>query len=535
MLLRRFIWLLPVIFLVCSVSLHAGQQPALKKPNIVLIMADDMGFSDIGCYGSEIATPVLDKLAGNGLRFTQFYNTARCCPTRAALLTGLYQHQAGIGHMVGDYGLPAYRGFLNDGSVTIAEALSRGGYRTLMSGKWHVGEERPHWPVDRGFDSYFGLISGGSNYFRLDPGRVMAIDDQSYTPLGDDFYMTDAFSDRAVEFIEKYGGDAAPFFLYVAYTAPHWPLHAWHADIAKYRDKYMIGWDDLRQRRHKRMIELGIVGGSWPMTLRDERVPAWTDVEDKKKELWDLKMSVYAAQIDRMDQGIGKIVTKLVELGEFDNTLIMFLADNGGCAERLDRGKVGFLPGHRDSFTSYGIGWANASNTPFRLYKHWVHEGGISTPLIVHWPSLIKRPGIVHQVGHVIDIMATCLDVAGVRYPKSYKGRAITPLAGRSLVPIFRGKKFEADRPIFWEHEGNRAVRLGKWKLVSRYPGLWELYDLRADRTEMNDLAGKNPEKVKELASLYSRWAECNGVLSWNEVSAKAADIWEEAKRKRKK
>ncbi|UCD27315.1 MAG: arylsulfatase, partial [Planctomycetota bacterium] len=430
MLRRKSACLWLVFSLIFPALSQAGQQFKVQRPNIILIMADDMGFSDIGCYGSEISTPTLDRLASNGLRFTQFYNTARCCPTRAALLTGLYQHQAGIGHMVGDYGFPSYQGYLNHRCVTIAEALKGGGYQTLMSGKWHVGEERPHWPTDRGFDRYYGLISGGSNYFRLDSNRQMAVDDQPYLPKGEDFYMTDAFSDNAVNFIDEYGREDKPFFLYLAYTAPHWPLHAWPEDIARYRGKYTIGWDELRKRRHKKMIDMGIVDVSWPLTPRDERVPAWANIPEEKRDMWDLKMAVYAAQIDRMDQGIGKILAKIREIGELDNTLIMFLADNGGCAEIINRGKRGAPPGHRDSFTSYEIGWANASNTPFRLYKHWVHEGGISSPLIVHWPIVIKKPNITHQPGHLIDIMATCLDVAGVEYPKTYNGQPITPLEG---------------------------------------------------------------------------------------------------------
>ena len=490
---------------------HADQPP---RPNIVLIMADDMGFSDLACFGSEISTPNLDRLAASGLRFTQFYNTARCCPTRAALLTGLYQHQAGIGHMVSDRGSPAYRGFLNDRCVTIAEALGAGGYATLMSGKWHVGERRPHWPRDRGFDRYFGLISGGSNYFRLDRGRQMARDDDPFVPESADFYMTDAFSDHAVAFVDEYGGKAKPFFLYVAYTAPHWPLHAWPEDIAKYRGGYAKGWDALRRERRQRMIDMGIVDAKWPLTPRDAQAPAWKNAEDQDD--LDLRMSVYAAQIDRMDQGIGRIVDKVREVGAEKNTLILFLADNGGCAERVDRGKPGAPAGHADSFLSYGLPWANASNTPFRLYKHWVHEGGIATPLIAFWPAGIKRPGtITRQVGHVIDIMATCLDLAGVDYPEAHEGKAITPLEGKSLAPIFERGTRPAHDALYWEHEGNRAIRQGKWKLVSKFPGDFELYDLEADRTETTDLAKRHLERVGRMKQSWQAWAERVGVMPW--------------------
>ena len=505
---------------VLTCAVRSAESAGAARPNIVIIMADDMGFSDLGCYGSEIRTPNIDALAAGGLRFTQFYNTARCCPTRAALLTGLYPHQAGVGHMTSDRNRPAYRGFLNDRCVTIAEALRQAGYRTLMTGKWHVGEARPHWPVDRGFDRYYGLVSGGSNYFRLDPGRIMARGDQPCSPSGERFYLTDAFTDAAVEFLDGQGGSDKPFFLYVAYTAPHWPLHAWPEDIARYRGKYKIGWDELRRRRHARQIELGLVEARWPLTPRDSEAPAWADAPNKDD--LDLRMAVYAAQIDRMDQNVGRIVAKIRQLEQTDNTLIMFLSDNGGCAEVVDHGKPGVPAGDKDSFLSYGLPWANASNTPFRLYKHWVHEGGISTPLIAHWPAVIRQHGgITSQVGHVIDLMATCIDVAGAEYPASFHEKPIIPLEGKSLLPTFRGQQRAGHDAIFWEHEGNRAVRQGKWKLVSRYPGKWELYDLEADRTELHDLAADHPDKVKELTSLYDRWAQRAGVVPWGELNAK--------------
>ncbi|HVR74847.1 MAG TPA: sulfatase-like hydrolase/transferase [Planctomycetota bacterium] len=498
-----------------------------RRPNIILILADDMGFSDIGCYGSEISTPNLDRLAAGGLRFTQFYNTARCCPTRAALLTGLYPHQAGIGHMVQDRGAPGYRGILNDRCVTIAEALRPAGYHTLMCGKWHVGENRPHWPTDRGFEKYYGLISGASSYFRLDPERQMAIDDRPHVPDERGFYLTDAISDRAAALVDEYGRKEKPFFLYVAYTAPHWPLHALPEDIARYRGKYLEGWDALRRERHARMVAAGIVEEKWGITPRDPDVPAWSDVKDR--EAWDLKMAVYAAQIDRMDQGIGRILARLKDAGAEENTLVLFLADNGGCAENIDSGKRGVPPGGVESFMSYGPPWANASNTPFRLYKHWVHEGGIATPLIAYWPSVIRRPAITHRPGHVIDILATVIDAAGTPYPKTLSGRDITPLEGRSLVPIFRGEEREDQEALFWEHEGNRAVRRGKWKLVSRHPGGWELYDLEADRTEREDLAREHPELVRDLAALYAGWAERAGVLTPEELKRRGRARQEKA------
>ncbi len=489
-----------------------------KRPNILVIMADDMGFSDLGCYGGEIATPNLDRLAGGGVRFTQFYNTARCCPTRAALLTGLYNHQTGVGHMVNNRGFPSYQGYLNDRCVTFAEALRPAGYSALMVGKWHVGENRPHWPTDRGFERYFGLISGGSNYFRLDPGRKMALDDQPFTPAPGKFYMTDAFSDHAVKLIDEYGRKPKPYFLYLAYTAPHWPLHAWPEDIARYRGRYMKGWDALRRERHERQMAMGLVDRRWPLTPRDPLAPAWDAAANKDD--FDLRMAVYAAQITRLDEGIGRVMAKVRELGQAEDTLVLFLADNGGCAEEKIAGERPAPAGPADSFTSYGRPWANASNTPFRLYKHWVHEGGIATPLIAHWPAVIKqRNSITRQPGHIIDVMATCLEVAGAGYPKTYQGRDILPLEGKSLLPVLKGGRRRGHDALFWEHEGNRAVRQGKWKSVSRHPERWELYDLEADRTEMNDLAARHRDRVKSMTAAYEAWARRCGVVPWAELT----------------
>ncbi len=487
---------------------------AASRPNILILFVDDMGFSDIGCYGSEIDTPNLDGLAADGVRFSQFYNTPRCCPSRASLLTGLYPHQAGIGHMVGDYGVPGYRGFLNDECVTVAEALRQAGYRTLMSGKWHVGEHRPHWPIDRGFDHHTGLISGASNYWTLDAKRQMAIDDQPFRPEDDGFYMTDFIADTAVDFLERYGRDDSPFLLYVPFTAPHWPLHAWPEDIEKYRGRYSEGWDALRERRLARQVELGIIEDKWPLTPRDGEVPAWSDMPDPEK--LDLEMAVYAAQVDRMDQAVGKILAKLRAIGAEENTLVMFLSDNGGCAEEIGRGEPGVAPGPKESFLSYGRRWANASNTPFRLYKHWVHEGGIATPFIARWPARMQQTGVLtHQIGHIIDLMATCLDAAGADYPEEFNDSPIRPLEGKSLLPILDGAQRDGHEALFWEHEGNRAVRMGRWKLVSKFPGDWELYDMASDRTELSNLADTHPDRVEDMAARYDAWAARSNVLPW--------------------
>jgi arylsulfatase len=515
-------------------------------------MSDDMGFSDIGCYGGEIRTPNLDGLAARGLRFTQFYNTARCCPTRASLMTGLYQHQAGVGHMMDDRGYESYRGDLNNRCVTIAEVLKLAGYGTYMSGKWHVTRyRRPegpkhNWPRQRGYDRFFGTIHGAGSFF--DPCSLTR--DNTQIPPGDDFYYTDAISDNAVNYIREHKSDN-PFFMYVAYTATHWPMHALPEDIARYKGRYDGGWDTLRAERHKRMIELGIVDKKWKITPRDKAAPPWTEAEDK--EWFARRMEVYAAMLDCMDQGIGRIVAELKKTGNFEDTLIFFLADNGGCAEEygsdgavrpdpskpvvlkpMDKNALqpdmkpkvtrdgrpvrtgyGVMPGPADTYVAYGKPWANASNTPFRLYKHWVHEGGISTPLIAHWPKRIKAHGkLRHQPGHLIDIMATCVDVAGAEYPSEYKGNKITPMEGKSLSPAFDNKPIQREA-IYWEHEGNRAVRQGKWKLVSRHPGKWELYDIEADRTELTDLAQKYPEKLEQLKVLYKSWAARCGVQPW--------------------
>jgi arylsulfatase len=497
---------------------NTASEASSSRPNIVIIMADDLGFSDIGCYGSEIATPNLDALASGGLRFTQFYNAARCCPTRAALLTGLYPHQAGIGEMLWDQGRAGYRGRIGRQTVTIAEVLAEAGYRTYMAGKWHVGEHRPYWPLNRGFERYFGLISGACNYWRLDPGRTMAVDDQPYTPEADDFYMTDAFSDAAVRFIREHDSRKSPFFLYVPYTAPHWPLHAWPEDIERYRGRYKAGWDALRQERYQRMIDMGLIDARWKLTERDPEAPAWNRADDSID--WSLRMAVYAAQIDRMDQGIGRIIEALEDENQLDNTLIMFLADNGGCAEWIDRGQEGVPPGSEDSFLSYGLPWANASNTPFAHFKKWTHEGGIASPLIAHWPARIREGGqLTGQVGHVIDLMATCVDVADASYPATCQGTNITPLEGKSLLPIFEGKQRAGHDILCWEHLGNRAIRKDEWKLVAEKDGPWELYNLHEDRTETNNLIDKHPDLVNELLERYQTWVERCHVYTREELS----------------
>jgi len=548
-------WKLCALFLTCWISLST---PAADRPNILLIMSDDMGLSDLGCYGSEIQTPNLDALAEHGIRFTQFYNMARCCPTRASLLTGLYPHQAGVGHMMEDRGHDGYRGVLNRRSVTIAEVLRAGGYRTYMCGKWHVARDRrpdgdnSAWPVQRGFEKFYGTITGGGSFY--DPTSlcrqnkfITPENDPEYKP--ETFYYTDALSDNAVRFLQQHNSESAdkPFFLYVAYTAAHWPMHALEKDIAKYRGKYDGGYQPIRQARFERMQQLGLLDPKWKLSPPAEN---WSQTPNKE---WEARcMEVYAAMIDCMDQGIGRIIAQLKKDGRFDNTLIFFLQDNGGCAEQMGRksnapespkplqafGRDDLQPqiwppmqtrdgrwvrtgpdvmsGPPDTYIAYGRGWANVSNTPFREYKHWVHEGGISTPLIVHWPAGIaprRRGQLEKQPGHLIDIMATCVDVSGAKYPSEFAGEEIKPLQGVSLVPALKGRSLDRRQPIFWEHEGNRAVRDGRWKLVAKENQPWELYDTEEDRSELNDLADANPKKAKELAAKWDAWAARVDVL----------------------
>ena len=555
-----------LLLVAAIVAPRASAEQDRRPPNIVLIMADDMGFSDIGCYGGEIRTPNLDRLGAGGIRWTQFYNTARCCPTRASLMTGLYPHQAGVGWMMADNGHDGYRGELNRRSVTVAEVLKTAGYATYMAGKWHVTKHvRPegpnhNWPLQRGFDRFYGTIHGAGSFY--DPNSLTR-DNTQIVPDSENYYYTDAISENAVKFISEHEDRAGerPFFLYVAFTAPHWPMHALPEDIARYKGRYAKGWDALRAERHRRMIKMGIVKEEWRITDRDKGVPPWQEVEDRA--WFERRMEVYAAMIDRMDQGVGRVVEALKKSGRFENTLILFLADNGGCAEEYgSRGPVkpdptkpfelrpmgtgelqtrmqplvtrdgrpvrtgkGVVPGPADTYIAYGKAWANASNTPFRLYKHWVHEGGISTPLIAHWPAVIRRRGeLEHQPGHLIDIMATCVDVSGATYPKEYRGNDIRALEGKSLVPAFDGRKIERVA-LFWEHEGNRAVRVGRWKLVARGErGPWELYDLQTDRTERRNLAKERPDRVRILAALWLEYAKRTNVLPLNPRNRKRED-----------
>jgi arylsulfatase len=529
-----------------------------KKPNVVLILNDDMGYSDIGCYGGEIRTPNLDRLAAHGLRFSSFYNTARCSPSRASLLTGLHPHQTGIGILTYDSGPEGYAGNLNQRCVTIPQVLKQHGYRTYMSGKWHVASNlttpTESWPMQRGFDAFFGTIIGAGSFY--DPNTLTRgnenVEHEARRP---GWFYTDAISDQAVAYIDEHCRTHAgtPFFEYVAYTAPHWPLHAHEDDIARYKGRFDAGWDALREARLERLVASGILEAHWKLTERDPTQPPWSEAEqDEQFRAWTLRcMEVYAAQVDRMDQGIGRILEALERNGQLDDTVVLFLADNGACAEDIPEdvtvdelvdklmiarrttrsgepvhfgNDVHRMPGPENTYQSYGTAWANLSNAPFRLYKHWIHEGGISTPLIAHWPNGIaasENGTVRHAPGYLPDIMATIVDAAGATYPSSFDGRAIDPLEGQSLLPVFADDRDVVGRkPMFWEHEGNAAVRIGKWKLVKRWPRPWELYDMDADRTELHDLAAREPGRVREMAAQYDAWAKRCGVLDREKIVA---------------
>ena len=503
-------------------------------PNIILILADDMGYSDIGCYGGEINTPNLNKLAANGLRFSQFYNGARCCPTRATLLTGLYAHQTGIGSMVGPSqpGSPGYAGDLNKNCITIGEVLKNSGYETFMAGKWHISQSTDtsdihNWPLQRGFDKFYGIITGAGSYYN--PGTLT----YNNTPakISDDYYFTDAISDSMASFITSHTMKN-PFFGYLAFTAPHWPLHAPENDVKKYYGKFSNGWDTLREQRLTRMQKIGLIDSGVKLSERDVNVIDWNSVEDKKNE--ERKMEVYAAMIERMDIGIGKVLRSLENTDQLNNTLIIFLSDNGACAEFLGKdmswvkeygpsttkeGKkviygndAGVLPGGDDSYQSYGIGWANLSNTPFKLYKHYIQEGGIATPLIINWPNGIptKMNGsILTNVSHIIDIMPTLIDLTSTIYPKIYNGSLIYPLEGESFAKLIMGdNSWEKKKPTFWEHEKNSGMRDGDWKITKIFNNDWELFNLKNDRIEQNNLSKKYSKRYKSMIYNWNLWAK---------------------------
>jgi arylsulfatase len=509
-------------------------------PNVVLILADDLGYSDVGCYGSEIQTPNIDRLGHGGVRFSQFFNTARCSPSRASLLTGLHPQQTGVGILNRDDGPRGYRGSLNDRCATLAELLAASGYATGMSGKWHMSsntkEPTDSWPTRRGFQHFFGTLAGCCSYFQP-PALHRGERDVSEETKAQGFYYTDAIADDAAAFITENVKASKPFFSYVAFTAPHWPLHAPEEDIAEYAGVYERGWDELRAERLERQKHEGIIDEEAVLSDRDPAVPDWSEAEHRS---WQARrMRVYAAQVHRLDCGVGVVLDALERGGVLDDTLVVFLSDNGACAEELPMGdpetlrarreimpaasrdgrpiRVGNFPdvdpGADDTFASYGRAWANLSNTPFRLYKRWVHEGGIATPLIVHWPHGELRDGaVVTAPFQLIDFVPTILEITGSDYQAP--GRELSPLTGRSMVSTLRDPDAEAPAAeMYWEHIGNGAVRRGHWKLVREHGKSWELYDLAESRNEQHDLAATHPKLVAELAASYAAWAERVGVV----------------------
>ncbi len=524
------------------------------RPNIIVVLVDDMGYSDLGCYGGDVQTPNIDKLAAEGVRFTSFYNCARSCPSRASLLTGLYPHQAGIGRMTFDEKQPGYRGTLSKQAVTIAEVLKQSGYQTGMVGKWHVAETplRPdqrqwlghqvsydtfadpaNYPVNRGFTDYYGIIYGVADYF--DPFSLVE-GNKPVASVPEDYYATDAFSDKAISYVEKYANANAPFFLYLSYTAPHWPLQAHPEDIEKYKDSYTSGWEAVRENRYQRMTEKGLFDPKTAPLSKRQFNDKW---EDNPTAAWDARaMAVHAAMVDRIDQGIGRLLAKLKETKQLDNTIILFLSDNGcspedcqnyspGDNDRPDMMRNGepiiypkqkkVFPGPENVFASIGSKWANVANTPFRFWKAKMYEGGICTPMIAHWPKGIKDKGSINRsTGHVIDIMATCLEAADAKYPENYDGNTILPLEGKSLLPVLKTGSRSAHDAIYFEHFGEKAViNHDGWKIVQEggKNKVWELYNLNADRTETKELSTEYPQKVEELSRKYEAWAARAQVL----------------------
>ena len=528
-----------------------------ERPNIIVILADDLGYSDLGCFGGEIHTPNLDRLAHNGVRFTQFYNTGRSCPTRGSLLTGLYPHQAGLGRMTFDLDLPGYRGNLSQNSVTIAEVLRSEGYHTGMIGKWHVTETplrpdqrewlahhvqyddfgpRDSYPVNRGFDYCYGTIYGVINFF--DPFSLI-YGDEPVRSVPPDYYSTIASADSAVACVNRYKNSDDPFFMYLAFHAPHWPLHALPDDIKKFEDVYKTGWEAIRNRRYERIKELGLFDASGEFLSERQFDDAW---EDNADAAWDAHaMAVHAAMVYRMDKEIGKLLDALERNGQLENTFILFLSDNGASSESCQNFSPGdndrpadlrngepiiyprekeVLPGPENTWAGIGPKWANVANTPFRQWKATMYEGGICTPAIAHWPKgiKVKKGTITAEPCHLMDIMATCLELTSAKYPEKYNGNAIIPLEGKSFASVFKtGKRTQRHEFIGFEHFREKAIITDDgWKMLQRQRDAefeWELYDIKTDRTEMRNVAAQHPEKVRELIAKYKEWAERTMVL----------------------
>ncbi|MFT4204224.1 MAG: arylsulfatase [Chitinophagaceae bacterium] len=494
---------------------NADAQQQSQRPNIIVILADDLGYADIGCYGSEIPTPNLDNLAYNGIRFTNFYNTARCCPSRAALLTGVYSHQAGVGHMMEDKGPehPAYRGRLSDSTVTIGEVLGQAGYFTAMVGKWHVGHPQGVVPWKRGFDRSLeapagGFYYGNSKNAKLFLNGTLLPNDTSILPKN--WYTTDLWADYGLKFVDEAKNADKPFLLYLAYNAPHFPLQAPLDEIERFRGKYHQGWEQLRQQRYQKQRRLGLIDSAWQLPPFNPKVPKWDSLSQTDQDKYEHIMEIYAAVIAHLDKSVGRLVDGLKQRNLFDNTVILFISDNGGNAEPgVEARYEGAVPGSSQSTVFLGQGWAEAANTPFWAYKHQTHEGGISSPGIVSWPKGIPTSlngTFTRQPAHITDIMATLLDLGKASYPKTYHGNTIQPFVGTSFKPVFSGHATHRKAPIFWEHEGNRAVLDGDWKLVAERTEKWQLYNIKKDRTEIHDLYSVRPDIAKKLEKEYRDW-----------------------------
>ena len=481
------------VFLILTAVTLETVQSAAERPNIVLIMADDLGFADLGCYGSEIETPNLDALATNGLRFTQFYNTAKCHSSRVSLLTGLYCDQAG--------GAKLSRG------ATIAEVLSGAGYFTAMVGKWHLSRQ----PTDFGFQRYWGHLSGATNFFTGD--KTFRLNGEEWevpkSLNGRPFYTTHAITDFALDFLEEAAKTDKPFLLYTAFNAPHYPLQAPEEAVKKYNGRYDHGWDKLRVERHRRQLKSCLLPTKWKLSPRPEHIPAWDSLSEEDRQWEADRMEVFAAMVDVLDENVGRLVEFLKKKDILDNTLILFCSDNGACPFERTRGRY-LNPWDPKSYWTYDASWAHAGNTPFRLYKQNQHEGGISSPLIVHWPDGLKtEPGsITNQPGHLVDFMATFIDVADATYLKQIADRRIDPLQGKSLLPILRGQTRQSHETLYFHFGTDRALRQGPWKLVSAKLGKWELYNLDDDRTELNDLSAQLPKRVSAMATEWFRMAD---------------------------
>lgn len=507
------------------VSASAVDGVSDDRPNVLLILCDDLGYSDLGCYGGEIRTPNLDQLAADGLRFTQFYNCAVCVTTRSALLTGLYPRQA-------------KRPRLRTSMITLGEAMQRAGYATSLTGKWHLGSKPPLRPIDRGFDEFYGLLDGCCNFFNpatVDPvfynggrSRSFAHNDQPVTSFPENYYTTDAFSDHAAGMIKRLARDDKPFFVHLCYTAPHFPLHAFPEDIARYRGRYSDGYHALRERRHQRQKQLGLFASLPALSAAENKkgdyrydydVPDWNRLPEAERKREESRMETYAAMVDRMDTGIGTVLSALDDAGVAENTLVIFLSDNGGCAS-WPSGR----PGQEAAFVEFnrgipvgdgrgyefvGKGWGWAQNAPFRQFKTWCYEGGIATPMIVRWPGHVAPNSITYQVGHIIDFMPTLLELADSDNPDRFNGNELLPVEGQSLLPIFHGKKRAGHPSLSWELFGNRAIRQGDWKLVwGASEKQWELYNLKTDRSETSNLAEQFPERVTAMSRDWETWQQ---------------------------